>query len=56
MDESIKEIAIELDFPSLSFFGKYVRLRTGLSPKEYRERLVNGEEDPYAAPSLGRFS
>lgn len=55
-DKSIKEIAIELDFPSLSFFGKYVRLRTGLSPKEYRERLVNGEEDPYAAPSLGRFS
>ena len=34
---SIKEIAIELDFPTLSFFGKYVRQHLGVSPRAYRE-------------------
>ncbi len=37
--KSIKEIATELDFPNLSFFGKYVRHHLGCSPKQYRERL-----------------
>lgn len=35
-DKSIKEIAQELDFPSISFFGKYVKSHLGVSPKEYR--------------------
>lgn len=38
-DKSIKEIVNELDFPNLSFFGKYVKRHTGLSPKQYREQL-----------------
>lgn len=36
--KSIKEIMVELDFPSLSFFGKYVKKHFGVGPKEYRER------------------
>ena len=32
----IKEIADELDFPSLSFFGKYYKQHTGLSPRAKR--------------------
>lgn len=34
--KSIKEIACELEFPNLSFFGKYVRKHRGMSPKAYR--------------------
>lgn len=37
--KSIKEIADYLDFPNISFFGKYVRKHVGCSPKEYRRRL-----------------
>lgn len=40
--KSIKEIACELEFPNLSFFGKYVKKHSGLSPKVYREQLING--------------
>ena len=36
-EKSIKEIAQELDFPSISFFGKYVKAHLGVSPKEYRK-------------------
>ena len=39
-EKSIKEIVNELDFPNLSFFGKYVKRYTGLSPKQYREQLA----------------
>lgn len=35
--KSIKEIANELNFPNLSFFGKYVKQHLGMSPKQYRE-------------------
>jgi YesN/AraC family two-component response regulator len=35
-NKSIKEIMEELDFPSLSFFGKYVKKHLGKGPKEYR--------------------
>jgi len=38
-DKSIKEIAGLLNFPSLSFFGKYCRHHLGISPTEYRKRL-----------------
>lgn len=37
--KSIKEIADYLDFPNISFFGKFVRRHVGCSPKEYRRRL-----------------
>ena len=36
--KTIKEIACELTFPSLSFFGKYIRKHTGCSPKTYRQQ------------------
>ena len=39
--KSVKEIACELEFPNLSFFGKYVRKHLGMSPKAYREQLMN---------------
>lgn len=35
---SIQEIAYRLNFPSQSFFGKYFKHRTGLSPSEYKVR------------------
>ncbi len=41
--KSIKEIACELEFPNLSFFGKYVRKHFGLSPKAYREKVLREE-------------
>ena len=34
--ESIKEIAYGLNFPNLSFFGKYFKAETGVSPSAYR--------------------
>lgn len=37
-DLSIKEIAYELNFPSLSCFGKYFKTYVGVSPRIYRER------------------
>lgn len=42
-DKSIKEITHYLDFPSISFFGKYVKARTGMSPTRYRSALISGE-------------
>lgn len=35
-DKSIKEIMVELDFPSLSFFGKYVKKHFGTGPRSLR--------------------
>lgn len=35
-DMTVKEISYQLDFPTLSFFGKYVRQRLGMSPTDYR--------------------
>ncbi len=43
-DKSIKEIANELNFATLSFFGKYVKRNLGISPKEYREKLSQQNE------------
>lgn len=34
--KSIKEIANDTGFDNLSFFGKYVRRKLGMSPREYR--------------------
>ncbi|MBD5295666.1 MAG: helix-turn-helix transcriptional regulator [Bacteroides sp.] len=36
---NIQQISDELHFPSQSFFGKYFKKATGLSPKEYRASL-----------------
>jgi len=35
--KTIDEISIDLNFPSQSYFGKYFKRVTGLSPKAYRE-------------------
>ena len=37
-NKSIKEIANDLDFPNLSFFGKFVKEHLGQSPTDYRRR------------------
>lgn len=36
-DKSIKEIGGALNFPNLSFFGKFVKKHLGVSPTEYRK-------------------
>lgn len=39
-EKSIKEISNELNFSNLSFFGKYVKNNFGVSPTEFRKRLI----------------
>lgn len=36
-EKNIKDICNELDFPNLSFFGRYVKRHLGMSPKRWRE-------------------
>nr|MBP7472555.1 AraC family transcriptional regulator [Prevotella sp.] len=38
-DMSIKEIVVDMDFPNISFFGRFVKSMLGMSPREYREKL-----------------
>lgn len=40
-NKSVKEIADMLEFPSISFFGKYCRAHFGISPTKYRKQLRN---------------
>ena len=37
--KSASKIAEELDFPTLSFFGKFFKQHTGFSPRAYREKF-----------------
>lgn len=37
-EKSIKEITNELDFPNISFFGKYVKKHLGASPRQFRDK------------------
>lgn len=37
-DMSLKEISNHFDFPNVSFFGKFVKKRLGMSPKDYRAK------------------
>ena len=38
--DKVKDVFKNLmDFPNLSFFGKYVKRYLGVSPKQYREQL-----------------
>lgn len=41
--KTIKEMANELDFPSISFFGKYVKKHFGMAPRILRKQF--GQED-----------
>lgn len=43
---SLKEIAYELNFTNLSFFGKFFKAHKGLSPKHYRETWVKNNTHP----------
>lgn len=36
-DKPIKQISDEMQFPSLSFFGKFVKSQLGVSPKQFRK-------------------
>ena len=38
-NKTIKEIADILEFPNISFFGKYCRAHFGMSPTEFRKQL-----------------
>lgn len=38
-DYSVKEVAMQFNFPSQSFFGKYFKQYVGVSPKEYRMQV-----------------
>lgn len=38
-DKSIKEVANNLGFPNIAFFGKYVKSHTGHNPTDYRKLL-----------------
>ncbi|MBO5044883.1 MAG: AraC family transcriptional regulator [Alistipes sp.] len=42
-DRSIKHIAYDLNFPSVSFFGKYFTRIMGVSPSAYRQSLTKDE-------------
>jgi len=35
-NKTVEQISDELNFPSQSFFGKYFKRVTGMSPKEYK--------------------
>ena len=37
-DKTIKEICYKLNFPNLSFFGKFVKKHIGMSPTEFRQQ------------------
>ena len=37
-NKTVKEISTELDFPNLSFFGKFVKQHLGMAPTEYRQK------------------
>lgn len=41
-DLSVKEIASRLNFPTQTFFGKYFKQYVGISPKEYRNKVIQG--------------
>ncbi len=41
LSKGIQEISFELDFPNVSFFGRYVKRNLGMSPKAYRSSLIN---------------
>jgi len=38
-DKSIKQISVDMDFPNISFFGRYTKKYLGVSPKAYRSNL-----------------
>ncbi len=45
---SIQQIGIEFNFKSQSFFGRYFKKHTGLSPSEYR---IESQKNPFQSPA-----
>ncbi|MBR1769111.1 MAG: AraC family transcriptional regulator, partial [Bacteroidales bacterium] len=43
-EKSIKEICSEMDFPDASFFGKFFKQHTGITPLQYRKQVLQQEE------------
>lgn len=39
-NKTVKEICNDLDFPNLSYFGKFVREHLGMSPTEFRQKSL----------------
>jgi AraC family transcriptional activator of pobA len=42
-DKSIKEISNNLNFPNISFFGKFVLTHLGDTPSKIREKYQNAK-------------
>ena len=42
---TVKEIAHQFNFPNISFFGRFFKRHTGMSPNEYRQQIVMCEEN-----------
>lgn len=40
---TIKEISDSMNFPNISFFGKFVKSQTGMSPSEYRKKMCSAD-------------
>lgn len=43
-DLTVSRIAVELGFPNVSFFCKYVREHLGMSPNDYRKKLLSSNQ------------
>jgi AraC family transcriptional regulator, transcriptional activator of pobA len=52
-DKTIKQISNEMNFPSMSFFGKFFKQQTGVSPMKYRrqEWRKNEKHSPRKQPN-----
>ncbi|MBR1775144.1 MAG: AraC family transcriptional regulator [Bacteroidales bacterium] len=44
-DKSIQEISNDLNFPSVSFFGKFFKTQMGISPKQFRQQSSKNNND-----------
>lgn len=42
--KSVKEIALEYNFPTQSFFGKYFKQYAGTSPHAFRKHILDGKQ------------
>ena len=43
-DKTVKEIATALDFPNLSFFGRFVKEHLGMSPTAFRRQSLQSQD------------
>ncbi|MBO5550224.1 MAG: AraC family transcriptional regulator, partial [Prevotella sp.] len=44
-DMTMQQISNDLNFPNASFFGKYFKEHTGMTPMEYRTKYQNNQEE-----------